>query len=191
MMLYAHNFYIRATALCCCTMIAILISSSFVAALPNPVLPVRRSQSRSRSRSFAPGPAVVTSPDSDSGDHGLRHKQVLVLGGGVAGVLAARKLIRDEGIVEVLVVEARDELGGRMRSTTFGQHGAGGGGPFTVELGANWIQGTTEGDGPVNPILVLAEKYGVQTVESDYYTSISASRRPSVLLFFFGGGGEI
>jgi polyamine oxidase len=60
---------------------------------------------------------------------------VLVLGGGVAGVLAARKLIRDEGIAKVLVVEARDELGGRMRSTTFGQHGADGGGPFTVELG--------------------------------------------------------
>jgi polyamine oxidase len=116
---------------------------------------------------------------------------VLVLGGGVAGVLAARKLIRDEGIVEVLVVEARDELGGRMRSTTFGQHGAGGGGggPFTVELGANWIQGTREGDGPVNPILVLAEKYGVRTVESDYYSSISASRRPSVLLFFWRWGG--
>jgi flavin-dependent dehydrogenase len=34
---------------------------------------------------------------------------VLVLGGGVAGVLAARKLIRDESIAEVLVVEARDE----------------------------------------------------------------------------------
>ena len=113
---------------------------------------------------------------------------MLVLGG-VAGVLAARKLIRDEGIVAVLVVEARDELGGRMQSSTFGQHGAGGGGPFKVELGANWIQGTREGDGPVNPILVLAEKYGVRTVESDYYSSISASRRPSVLLFFFGGGG--
>ena len=116
---------------------------------------------------------------------------MLVLGGGVAGVLAARMLIRDEGIVEVLVVEARDELGGRIHSTTFGQHGAGdgGGGPFTVELGANWIQGTREGDGPVNPILVLAEKYGVKTVESDYYSSIGASRRPSVLPFFFGGWG--
>jgi polyamine oxidase len=123
----------------------------------------------------------------------LRHKQVLVLGGGVAGVLAAHKSIRDEGIVEVLVVEARDELGGRMHSTTFGQHGVGSGGgsgPFTVELGANWIQGTREGDGPVNPILVLAEKYGVRAVESDYYSSISASRRPSVFFFWRWGGSS-
>ena len=115
-MFYALGFHFRATV-ALYAMIAILITSAFVAALPKPAFRVPRS--------LAPGPAA--SPNSDSGDHRLRHKQVLVLGGGVAGILAARKLIRDEGIADVLIIEARDELGGRMRSTKFG-HGLGGDG---------------------------------------------------------------
>jgi hypothetical protein len=166
-MFYARGFHFRATV-ALYAMIAILITSAFAAALPKPAFPVPRS--------LAPGPAA--SPNSDSGDHRRRHKQVLVLGGGVAGILAARKLIRDEGIADVLIIEARDELGGRMRSTKFG-HGSGGdgevGGSFTVELGANWIQGTQESNGPANPILVLAEKHGVRTVDSDFNGSLSGS----------------
>ncbi|KAG8922870.1 hypothetical protein FRC01_013500, partial [Tulasnella sp. 417] len=40
---------------------------------------------------------------------------VLILGGGVAGVLAAQQL-HEAGIDNFLIVEARDELGGRMHS---------------------------------------------------------------------------
>jgi polyamine oxidase len=92
---------------------------------------------------------------------------VLILGGGVAGVIAARTL-HEKGIDRFLIVEARDELGGRMRSTPFGAEGH----RATVELGANWIQGTQEGNGPANPILTLAQKHGLKTAESDFYTSI-------------------
>jgi polyamine oxidase len=49
-------------------------------------------------------------------------RQVLILGGGVSGILAARKLTED-GITNFLIIEARDELGGRMRSTSFGAPG--------------------------------------------------------------------
>ncbi|KAI0299064.1 amine oxidase [Multifurca ochricompacta] len=86
----------------------------------------------------------------------------------VAGVIAARKLT-EEGITNFLIVEARDELGGRMHSTTFGAPGR----QLTVEIGANWIQGTQVGTGPANPILVLARKHNISAVESDYFTSIT------------------
>ncbi|KAH9980564.1 hypothetical protein BJV74DRAFT_727251, partial [Russula compacta] len=58
---------------------------------------------------------------------------------------------------DFLIVEARDELGGRMHSTLFGAPGH----QLTVELGANWVQGTQEGDGPANPIFDLARKYNI------------------------------
>lgn len=47
---------------------------------------------------------------------------VLILGGGVAGVIAAREL-HAKGITNFKIVEARDELGGRMMSHTFGAPG--------------------------------------------------------------------
>ncbi|KAJ7614863.1 hypothetical protein FB45DRAFT_758200 [Roridomyces roridus] len=90
-------------------------------------------------------------------------KEVLILGGGVAGIIAARTLF-EKNVKNFLVVEARDELGGRMRSMEFGGH--------TVELGANWIQGTQHGSGPANPIYTLAKKHGLKTMESDYFGSI-------------------
>ncbi|KAJ7334786.1 amine oxidase [Mycena albidolilacea] len=95
------------------------------------------------------------------------HKSVLILGGGVAGVIAARSL-HQHGIDDFLIIEARDELGGRLRSKEFGADGR----QATIELGANWVQGTQEGNGPVNPILILAQKHGLKAAKSDYYNSI-------------------
>ena len=46
--------------------------------------------------------------------------QVLILGGGVSGVIAARTLAK-QGISDYLIVEALPELGGRMMSHTFGR----------------------------------------------------------------------
>ncbi|TFK69792.1 amine oxidase [Pluteus cervinus] len=83
-----------------------------------------------------------------------RHAQVLILGGGITGVIAARTF-KQAGINNILVIEGREELGGRMRSTEFGG--------LTVELGANWIQGTQTGNGPINPILTLARKHHLKT----------------------------
>ncbi|KAH0582443.1 Polyamine oxidase [Termitomyces sp. J132] len=89
--------------------------------------------------------------------------KVLVLGGGVAGVIAARTL-HEQGIDDFVLIEARDELGGRLHSTPFGGH--------VVELGANWIQGTQTGNGPINPIWELAQKHGLKTHISDFYGSL-------------------
>ncbi|KAJ7816311.1 amine oxidase [Mycena olivaceomarginata] len=95
------------------------------------------------------------------------HRSVLILGGGVAGIIAARTL-HEQGIDDFLIVEARNELGGRLRSKRFGAEGR----QVTVELGANWIQGTQEEDGPANPILILARKHGLNATQSDFYESI-------------------
>lgn len=91
------------------------------------------------------------------------HYSVLVLGGGVSGVIAARSLAR-ENITNFLIVEARPELGGRLHSTTFGKLGN----QRTVELGANWVQGTQTGDGLSNPIWELTKKHNVKTAVNDW-----------------------
>ncbi|KAH9922372.1 amine oxidase [Fomitopsis serialis] len=93
---------------------------------------------------------------------------VLILGGGVAGVTAARTL-HEQGIDDFIIIEARDELGGRLMSHSFGAPSR----KFAVELGANWVQGTQTGNGAENPIWALAKKHNVTTRSSEYFGSIS------------------
>jgi polyamine oxidase len=82
--------------------------------------------------------------------------KVAILGGGMAGTMAARTLAR-ANISDFLIVEARHELGGRIMDTEFAGK--------TVELGANWVQGTENNEtGQINPIWDLALQY----VPSDY-----------------------
>jgi polyamine oxidase len=77
--------------------------------------------------------------------------KVAVLGGGISGVIAARTLSQAH-IQDFVLIEAKNELGGRLTSIDFGGQ--------TVELGASWIQGTTnEVTGETNPIYELALKY--------------------------------
>lgn len=92
---------------------------------------------------------------------------VLILGGGVTGVIAARTL-HERGHDNFIIVDARDELGGRMQNKTFGAPGQ----SFTVEQGPNWVQGTQTGDGPANPILLLSQKHGVKTQFNDLFGSL-------------------
>ncbi|KAG6890524.1 hypothetical protein C0995_007724 [Termitomyces sp. Mi166 len=93
-----------------------------------------------------------------------RSPRVLVLGGGVAGVIAARTL-HEQGIDDFVLVESRPELGGRLQSTPFGG--------YVIEFGANWIQGTQTGNGPINPIWELAEEHGLKTQISNFFSSIT------------------
>jgi monoamine oxidase len=55
--------------------------------------------------------------------------EVIVIGGGFAGVTATRELSR-EGL-DVLLLEARDRLGGRTFTGKFG--------PYTTEFGGTWV----------------------------------------------------
>ena len=96
---------------------------------------------------------------------------VLILGGGVAGITAARTL-HEQGIDDFIILEARHELGGRMMSHTFGAAG----GQWTVEVGANWVQGTQTGDGPANPVWELAKKHNVSLRSSHNFDDVGKYR---------------
>ena len=93
---------------------------------------------------------TCNSPDAD----------VLILGAGFSGVAAAKTLF-DAEIKNFLVLEARDEIGGRVRSMKF----AG----ITVEVGANWIHGvrdetTSTENKPTNPLWTLKQRCGLKGV---------------------------
>lgn len=92
---------------------------------------------------------------------------VLILGGGVTGVIAARTL-HERGHDNFIVVDARGELGGRMQTEAFGTPGN----THTVEQGPNWVQGTQTGNGPVNPIFTLAQKHNVTVQFNDLFGSL-------------------
>ena len=78
---------------------------------------------------------------------------IIVVGAGFAGLAAARELTRLGW--QVLVLEARDRIGGRAWTTGLG------GAP--VDMGAGWIHGI---DG--NPVAEFARKAGVRWRESDF-----------------------
>ncbi|XP_042891058.1 polyamine oxidase 1-like [Penaeus japonicus] len=65
-------------------------------------------------------------------------KDVVIVGGGAAGLSAARKLI-DQGITNIVVLEAQDYLGGRIKTHREGD--------ILTEDGAEWING-----GRMNPL---------------------------------------
>lgn len=80
--------------------------------------------------------------------------RILVIGAGVAGLAAARRL-HDAGH-EVIVLEARDRIGGRV-VTDRSLDG------IPLEMGAGWLEGTRG-----NPITDLADEARIERVETDY-----------------------
>ena len=100
------------------------------------------------------GAAAAAVPADDAARRFLQ-TDVLILGGGMTGVSAAHTLHNDLGITNLLIVEARHELGGRVQNGRIGG--------VQVELGANWIEGLGE-----NPIWKLAQKFRVANQRSDW-----------------------
>ena len=98
---------------------------------------------------------------------GCRQTKVLILGGGVAGITAAQTLANNS-ITDFIILEHNSDLGGRIAHTTFGKQ-PNSSEPYTIELGANWVQGIENPDtGAVNPIWLLAQKYGLNNTYSNY-----------------------
>ncbi len=78
---------------------------------------------------------------------------VIVIGAGMAGLSAARKL--NEAGKSVIILEARKRIGGRIHTDrSLG---------FPAELGANWIHGATG-----NPLVDLAKSAGARAVRFNH-----------------------
>ncbi len=82
---------------------------------------------------------------------------VVVVGAGVAG-LSAAQILKDHDF-EVVVVEARDRIGGRTNTIQVGD----GFGDGFVDEGAAWIDGT-----PANPLYDMVQAAGLQVKEMNY-----------------------
>lgn len=79
-------------------------------------------------------------------------KTVAIIGAGISGIAAAKKL-KANGF-NVLVLEAQDKIGGRLRTNrTLG---------VAFDEGASWIHGTNG-----NPITTLAKQAGMNTAFTD------------------------
>lgn len=85
----------------------------------------------------------------------------------MAGVNAAVAL-NNNSVTDFLLVEYQDHVGGRMHSVPFGMNNETGE-PYTVEAGANWVQGLGSEGGPENPIWTLV--CGVWRVNRGFGTS--------------------
>jgi monoamine oxidase len=79
-------------------------------------------------------------------------ERILIVGAGVAGLTAARKLV-DKGY-EVIVLEARDRIGGRIWTAELGGS--------KIDLGAAWIEGMED-----NPLAEFCEEREIVTRLSD------------------------
>lgn len=89
--------------------------------------------------------------------------------------ISAGKTLSDAGIKNLLILEATDRIGGRMRKTNF----AG----INVEMGANWVEGVN-GD-TVNPIWDMANKLNLRKFRSDFDGLSSNTYKEKYVTFFF------
>lgn len=84
----------------------------------------------------------------------LPRRQVVIVGAGIAG-LGAAVTLRAAGL-DVIIVEARDRIGGRIHTSTMWPH-------RPMDLGASWIHGTTG-----NPLTALANQAAAPMVSTSY-----------------------
>ena len=88
---------------------------------------------------------------------GKTHRtKVLILGAGVAGIVAA-KTLEENGIKDFLILEAQDYIGGRFKQRSF----AG----VKLEEGANWIH---YADRKPNPLWELKQKHNLRGIFTNY-----------------------
>lgn len=97
-------------------------------------------------------PSLLASSCNSEESYTPNGKTVAIIGAGISGIAAAKKL-KANGF-NVLVLEAQDKIGGRLRTNrTLG---------VAFDEGASWIHGTNG-----NPISTLAQEAGMNTAFTD------------------------
>lgn len=92
--------------------------------------------------------------------HAAGMRRVVVIGAGAAG-LGAASTLRDLG-AQVVVLEARDRIGGRAHSVALGD--------VVVDAGAAWLQ-----QGAANSLGHLADQWGAATVATDFHAPLAGA----------------
>jgi hypothetical protein len=87
------------------------------------------------------------------------YTDVIIVGAGMAGISSAARLQEQDPMLEYLILESSDRVGGRVRSRDFGVPGN----TWRVEDGANWIYGDIQD----NPVLSLVEATGFNAPLND------------------------
>ena len=86
-------------------------------------------------------------------------ERIVIVGAGIAALAAADEL-QVRGFSDVVLLEARDRVGGRIWTSSIGDG-------IPVELGATWIHGVRG-----NPISDIVESNGIATAETDYDNAV-------------------
>lgn len=113
-------------------------------------------------------------------------KRVVVIGAGASGIGAARTL--SAAGAEVIILEGRDRIGGRMRKHCLTKNllkssglGTNANHFVNIQLGANWIHGM---EAATNPMFAVAEALGLEL----HQTSSDDDPGDDVILFDSGDG---
>lgn len=93
-------------------------------------------------------------PQAEASENKQVKTDVIVIGAGAAGIAAAHELSLRH--IKVIVLEARDRIGGRVWSDRRSDN-------QSVDLGAGWIHGVRR-----NPVYRLVEKQDITVTETDY-----------------------
>ena len=97
-------------------------------------------------------PSLLSSCSNDGDGQKVIGKTVIVVGAGISGLAAAKKL-KENGF-NVIVLEAQSKVGGRLKTNrSLG---------VAFDEGASWIHGTAG-----NPITLLAQQAGMNTAFTD------------------------
>ena len=86
-------------------------------------------------------------------------ERIVIVGAGAAALAAADEL-QIRGFHNVVLLEARDRVGGRIWTSSIGDG-------IPVELGATWIHGVRG-----NPVSDIVESNGIATTETDYDNAV-------------------
>ncbi|KAI3845387.1 hypothetical protein MKW92_038969, partial [Papaver armeniacum] len=79
---------------------------------------------------------------------------VIIIGAGIS----AAKVLAENGVTDIVILEASDRIGGRIRKEEFGD--------IAIEIGAGWVAGV--GGKTSNPVWELANQSSLRTCFSDY-----------------------